>query len=114
MIERKLNAHGIKKAIPDDKLLGEVYRAFHRSNELREEFEDVESEFEESNIEIPRNLKTQVRAVLERHPDLRWDDALHVVLDETHLDRVRDAKSKKKAKAGNFVDGDNLEPEGRD
>ena len=67
MIERKLKAHGIKKVIPDDELLGEVYRAFHRSNELREEFEELESEFEESKIKVPKNLKNQVRAVLEKH-----------------------------------------------
>ena len=109
MIERKLKAHGIKKVIPDDDLLGEVYRAFHRSNELREEFEELESEFEESKIEVPKNLKNQVRAVLKKHPDLRWDDAVHVVLDATQLDRVREEKNKKKAKAGNFVDDDDDE-----
>ena len=34
MIERKLKAYGLKKVVPDDKLLGEAYRTFHRSNEL--------------------------------------------------------------------------------
>ncbi len=75
MIERKLKDYGMKKVIPDDDLLGEVYRAFHRSKELREEFEKMESEFEESKIKVPKNLKNQVRAVLNKHPDLRWDDA---------------------------------------
>ena len=104
MIEHKLKAYGIEKVIPDDELLGEAYRAFHRSNELREEFEELESEFEESKIEVPKDLTNQVRAVLEKHPDLRWDDAVRVVLDETHLDQVRAEKNKRKAKAGNFVD----------
>ena len=40
MIERKLKAYGLKKVVPDDDLLGEAYRAFHRSNELREKFEE--------------------------------------------------------------------------
>ena len=106
MIERKLKAHGIKKVIPDDELLGEVYRAFHRSNELREEFEELENEFEESKIKVPKNLKNQLRAVLQKHPDLRWDDAVRVVLDETELDHVREEKKKQRAKAGNFVDDD--------
>ena len=109
MIERKLKAHGIKKVIPDDKLLGEVYRAFHRSNELREEFEELESEFEESKIKVPKNLKNQVRAVLEKHPDLRWDDPPQVVLDETQLERVRENKKKQRAKAGNFIDGNDYD-----
>ena len=55
MIERKLKAHGVKKVIPDDKLLGEAYRAFHRSNELREQFEEMESEFEETQNQGPRD-----------------------------------------------------------
>jgi Topoisomerase 6 subunit A/Spo11, Toprim domain len=106
MIERKLKAHGIKKVIPDDELLDEVYREFHRSNELREQFEELESEFEESKIKVPKNLKNRVRKVLEKNPDFRWDDAVRVVLNETHLDQVRENKKKQRAKAGNFVDDD--------
>jgi Topoisomerase 6 subunit A/Spo11, Toprim domain len=106
MIERKLEEHGIKKIIPDDELLGEAYRAFHRSNELRERFEEMESGFEESKIKIPKNLKRKVRAVLARYDDLRWDDAVQIVLDKTQLDRIREGKRKKKAKAGNFSDDD--------
>ena len=57
MIERKLKDYGLKKVIPDDDLLGEAYQEFHRSNELREKFEEMESEFEESKIKVPKNLK---------------------------------------------------------
>jgi Topoisomerase 6 subunit A/Spo11, Toprim domain len=109
MIERKLKAHGIKKVIPDDELLDEVYREFHRSNELREQFEELESKFEESKIKVPKNLKNRVRKVLEKNPDFRWDDAVRVVLNETHLDQVRENKKKQRAKAGNFVDDDDDE-----
>ena len=85
MIERKLKEHGIEKVIPDDELLGDAYRAFHRSNELREIFEEAESDFEETEIEVdvPGNLKNRVRKILKKHDDLRWDDAVQVVLDET-------------------------------
>jgi Topoisomerase 6 subunit A/Spo11, Toprim domain len=106
MIERKLKAHGIKKIVPEDHLLGEAYRAFHRSNELREKFEELESEFKESKARVPKNLKDRVHALLEKHPDLRWDDGLRVVLDATQLDHVRENKRKERAKAGNFVDDD--------
>ena len=57
MTERKLKAHGIKKIIPDDKLLGKIYRAFHRSNELRKEFEELESEFKESKVKDSQKSK---------------------------------------------------------
>ena len=106
MIERKLKEYGLKKVIPDDDLLAEAYRAFHRSNELREKFEKMESEFEESEIKVPKNLKDRVRAILKKHPDLRWDDALKIVLDKTQLDAVRAEKQKAKKKSGDFTDAD--------
>jgi hypothetical protein len=106
LIERKLKEHGIHKVVPDDDLLGDAYRAFHRSKQLREIFDDAEIEFEETEtdteIDVPKNLETQVRKILKKHDDLRWDDAVQVVLDRTQLDHVRGKKKKDKAKAGNF------------
>jgi hypothetical protein len=106
MIERKLKDYRLQKVIPDNDLLGEAYQAFHRSKELREEFEELESEFQESEIKVPKNLRNRVRAVLKRHPDLRWDDAIQIVLDETQLDNVRAEKGKAKKKSGDFTDAD--------
>ena len=112
MIERKLKAYGLKKVVPDDDLLGEAYRAFHHSQQLREKFEEMEKEFEEeeeeeekdTEIDVPQNLKEQVRKVLDKHDDLRWDDAIQMVLDKTQLDRVRGEKQKAKNKSGDFTD----------
>ncbi len=104
-IETKLKAYGLKKVIPDDDLLAETYRAFDRSERLREKFEEMEEEFDEeaAAIEIPRGLKRRVRAILAKHDDLRWDDAIRLVLDETQLDRVRAEKEKAKKKSGDFT-----------
>jgi hypothetical protein len=109
MIERKLKDYGVEKVIPsDDGLLAETYRAFHCSQQLREKFEEIKDEFEDedSEIEVPRDLKKQVRAVLDKHGDLRWDDAIQIVLDRTQLDRVRAEKQKAKKKSGDFTDAD--------
>jgi hypothetical protein len=106
MIERKLKAYGLEKVIPDDAILDDAYLAFHRSQQLREEFEELESEFKASKIKVPKNLKTRVQAILKKHPDLRWDDALKVVLDATQLDAVRAEKQKAKKKSGDFTDDD--------
>jgi hypothetical protein len=51
-------------------------------------------------------LKDQVRAILTKHTDLRWDDAIQIVLDETQLDDVRAKKQKAKKKSGDFADAD--------
>ena len=106
MIERKLKAHGIKKVVPDDKLLAEAYLAFHASNELREIYEKAEEKFKATKIKVPRDLKKKVRAILAKHDDLRWDDAIQIVLDETQLDYVREKKQKAKRESGDFSDGD--------
>ena len=109
MIERKLKEYGLKKVIPDDALLAHTYRAFHRSQQLREKFEELEEEFEEdedSEIQVPKNLEKKIRAVLDKNNDLRWDDAIQIVLDKTQLDRVRAEKQKAKKKSGDFTETD--------
>jgi SOS response regulatory protein OraA/RecX len=111
MIERKLKAYGLKKVIPDDELLSEAYQAFHRSQELREAFEKLEREFKESKIKIPKSLKNKVRAVLNKNPDLRWDDAVQVTLDATKLDQVREKKQRAAAKSGDFTNANDEEDE---
>jgi hypothetical protein len=108
MIETKLQAYGLLKVVPDDDLLAGTYRAFHRSQQLRERFEEMEDKFDEEadEIEIPKDLTERVRAILSEHSDLRWDDAIQVVLDGTTLDRVREEKQKAKKKSGDFTSGD--------
>jgi hypothetical protein len=108
MIERKLKDYGLEKVVPNDDLLTETYRAFHRSHRLREKFKEVEGQFKEeaAEIEAPDGLQEQVRAVLEQHDDLRWDDAIQILLDGTQLDRVRSEKQKAKKKSGDFTDAD--------
>jgi hypothetical protein len=106
MIECKLKDFGLKKVVPDDDLLAEAYRGFHHSQQLREKFEKIKDGFEATKIEVPRNLKEQVSAILNKHSDLRWDDAIRVVLDETQLGHVRSEKQKVKKKSGDFTDAD--------
>jgi DNA topoisomerase 6 subunit A-like protein len=116
MIERKLGDYGLEKVIPDDDLLADTYRAFHRSQQLREKFEEMKSKFEENatEIEVPQDLQVRVRAILGEHDDLRWDDAIQIVLDKTQLDRVRADKRKAKKKSGDFTGADDEDGEGDD
>jgi hypothetical protein len=109
MIERKLEDHGLGKVIPDDDLLGEAYQAFHHSHELRKIFEKAKDEYEEADIEVPSDLKKQVSAILHVHRDLRWDDAIQIVLDDTQLDYVREKKQEAREKSGDFTNDDEKE-----
>jgi hypothetical protein len=106
MIERKLKDYGLEKVIPNDELLAETYQAFHRSNQLSEQFEELERDFDEDEIEVPKNLSKKVRTILKKHPDLRWDDAVKTVLDDSSLDDVREKKEEAKKKSGDFTDED--------
>jgi hypothetical protein len=105
MIERKLQAYGLEKVVPDEDLLAETYRAFHRSQGLRERFEAMAQEFdkEASVADIPEGLEQRVRAVLAEHADLRWDEAIQVVLDQTQISHVRAEKEKAQKKSGDFT-----------
>jgi hypothetical protein len=110
MIERKLKAAGLKKVVPDETVLAETYRTFHRSDELREEWEDLLAAMDdEKRIKVPKNLKAKVRAILSKHPDLRWDEAVRIVLDGSALDHVRVEKVKAKRRSGDFSDDDEEE-----
>jgi hypothetical protein len=113
MIERQLDAYGLRKVVPSEDVLAETYREFRRSEQLREKFEEMEAEFDDEDEDeaVPRKLADKVRAVLKKHADLRWDDAVKVVLDKTTLDRVREEKRKAKKKSGDFTDGDEDEAE---
>jgi hypothetical protein len=114
MIERKLKAYGLEKVVPDEDLLSEAYREFHRSLQLRERFREMEKRFKEeaAEIEVPGDLEERVRAILAKYADLRWDEAVEVVLDTTQLARVRKEKAKAKKQSGNFSGAD--EDEGED
>jgi hypothetical protein len=114
MIERKLTEHGLTKVIPDDAVLGETYRAFHRSGQLRKKFEEMERAFEETKIRVPKSLRDQVCAILTKHTDLRWDDAIRIALDATRLDDVRAEKQRAKKKAGDFTEWDEEDEEGQE
>jgi hypothetical protein len=106
MIERKLKAYGLEKVIPADDVLVKTYRAFHRSQQLRKEFETLAKNFKDTKIEVPRDLKDQIGAVLDKHSDLRWDDAIQIVLNKKLLDQVREKKQEAKKKSGDFTEND--------
>ena len=106
MIERKLDAYGLKKVVPGEETLEEAYRAFHRSRGLRKAFAAVEKDYDAKakDVAVPKDLQTSVRAILDKHRDLRWDDAVRLVLDKRGIKRVRADKAKARKKAGDFTD----------
>jgi len=103
MIETKLKAHGIKKVVPSAELLSDAYIAFHKSQKIEDAFDDLQEEMpDEDDVEVPPDLEDQVRKLLDQHSHLRWDEAVHLVLDEGKLQDIEAKKTKSKEEAGDF------------
>jgi preprotein translocase subunit YajC len=103
MIETKLKAHGLQKVIPSVKMLSDTYVAFHKSQKLRDAFDELEEDMrDEDDVEVPEGLESQVRTILEAHPHLRWDDAVRLTFDESKLEDIEAEKTKNKEEAGDF------------
>jgi hypothetical protein len=92
-IEGKLEENEIEKVVPDRKLLEDAYREFDRGIRLKKVFEEAEQTFGEGpSINPPEDLDKKVREVLDENNDLRWDDAVQIILDNDLLDALRKAK----------------------
>ena len=109
MIERKLKAYGLKKVVPDEDLLAETYRAFHRSEQLREKFEEMEAEFDDEaeDVAVPKRPDGQRFARSSTStPTCDGTTRSGSCSTKRRLDRVRAEKEKAKKKAGDFTDED--------
>ena len=103
MIETKLRAHGLTKVVPSAELLADTYVAFHKSQELEDAFAKLQEDMtDEDDVEVPEDLEDQVRKLLDKHPHLRWDDAVRLTFDETKLEEIEAKKTKGKEEAGDF------------
>lgn len=77
-VEAALQANGVKKVIPDSAVIKEQAR--HRlqikltNQRLAVIADDIAREA--AAVALPRNLARQVRRLLDRQPELSWDQAL--------------------------------------
>jgi hypothetical protein len=117
MIETKLEARGIEKVVPSSKLLADTYVAFHKSQKIEAAFERLKRDMpDDDDVQAPGDLDDLVRKLLDKHPHLRWDDAVQLVLDEGKIADIEAKKKKGKEEAGDFSeswqdeDGNDDEP----
>ena len=66
-----------------------------------------------TEITVPKDLREQVRKILEEYPGLRWDDAVRIVLGDTINDIEADKQKVKKA-AGDFTQDDEADEDEED
>jgi hypothetical protein len=83
-VEAKLQQHGIKKVIPNQKTLTDTYREFAASDRLSEAFDELKEELEqetESPIEVPADLEAKVKKLIAENPDITWHHAVRLTVD---------------------------------
>jgi hypothetical protein len=82
------------------------------SDPLRAELSEAPPQFQQAKKPRKGTQFLQIVAKPKRSArNLRWDDAIQIVLDKTQLDRVRTEKQKAKKKSGDFTDVDDSDPE---
>jgi hypothetical protein len=82
-IERKLEASGIPKVIPNDELLREAYRVAVQRQRLRQFIEDQMQEFASTEVSHPDDLRARVEEILQEHRHLSWVGAIDEIADTT-------------------------------
>jgi hypothetical protein len=75
-LERKLKAVGVKKIVPEQKLLAEVYLGMQRGLRLQDAVDDLPDEIDDDDIKVPKDLQRRVVKLLKQWPEMRWDTAL--------------------------------------
>lgn len=83
LVERKLQAAGIGKVIPDNETLKDAYEMFVKSDKLRDAFEEAAEEFdsEDNEIKAPKGLASKVKKLLEEKPDITWHRAVQLIVN---------------------------------
>jgi hypothetical protein len=77
-LERKLAEHGVKKLVPEDNVLKQHARRVLTRTLLNMRLDDIRPQVDAkaARIVLPADLRQQVEAALQRHPDIPWDLAV--------------------------------------
>jgi len=63
----------------------------------------MEKEFEAAQVKVPKDLRDQVCNILTKQRNLRWDDAVKIMLG-TKLEDIEAKKREAKEKSGDFTE----------
>jgi hypothetical protein len=77
-IEKKLEEHGVEKVVPDDDVLKKHARHIIKRRLIEQAIAKISDEFTEQAeaVELPEDLREQIKELLEAEPELPWDAAL--------------------------------------
>ena len=77
-IERKLEAHGIEKLVPDDDMLADAYRRAHEQAVVQKAVDKVIAKLRKdaSKVPVPADIRGKVAEALKAEPAAAWDHVL--------------------------------------
>jgi DNA topoisomerase VI subunit B len=78
-VERKLREQGVKKIVPDQDRLIEVYRGIERGRRLEQAVAKLDQIKVGEDFKPPADLEQRVRTMLENNPAMRWDAAVAAI-----------------------------------
>jgi hypothetical protein len=76
LIERKLAKHGIRKVIPDDDTLADAYHRMRKQAVIQEKIDDLIEELDQSEVEVPANLRQRIEKAIKADPTQSWDSIM--------------------------------------
>ena len=77
-LEAKLEEQGVEKVIPDSATLESAYRRALSIQQYREAVDEAREEIQDrvAAVEIPENLRANLKQRMKSHPSQPWDEAL--------------------------------------
>jgi hypothetical protein len=81
LVERKLKEVNVKKIVPEQKLLADVYVGMQRGRRLQRTIDELVADTDADDFKAPQDLQRRVAAILKRQPEKRWDGALAEIVD---------------------------------
>ena len=61
-IERKLEAAGVTKILPDDETLADAYRRMRRQAVVQERIDELLKDFDDDDVEVPDDLRAKMKS----------------------------------------------------
>ena len=80
-LEAKLQKHGVKKIVPDTKMLTTVWQRTREADLVAEKLPELiaEAEKQVGALPLPKDLTKQVTRYLRQHPEAAWDHAVAAI-----------------------------------
>jgi hypothetical protein len=90
-IEKKFDEHGVKKIIPDDKILADAYQRASQYAVVQKAMDEKLTELRQTMTAAtaPDNLHAAVKKKLKAKPTLTWDEAVTEIVGEAVDARAR-------------------------